>query len=164
MIDVSKVIIVGDEAVGKTKLADFLRSAPFDYKYKPTKRVDVFSLNIKNHPINVFDCGGTDKNLLYASQDWIDASVAILVFDLSTKSWKNIFAWVNHLKIIIGDETPVIIVGTKSDLPSLFIDKGMIARGLFALRRNGKIVRYIETSSKTGQNCDHLVHLLSEYI
>lgn len=165
MFDVSKVIVVGDKGSGKTKLVECLKNIPFTSVYKPTERVNVTPVFMdKNNVLNIFDCGGAEKNLLFASEDWIDASVAIVTFDLSGKSWKNIFQWVQDVTTVLKNDIPIIIVGTKSDLPFTSVDKGMIARGLFKLRRNGKVVRYIETSAKKAQNFDNLSSLLLEYI
>ena len=137
----------------------------FESKYTPTERVDVSTIFTEDgYTFHMFDCCGSSDNLLHASDDWIDADVAIIVFDLSNENWLDIFQWVDDVSSIVGDQTPIIIVGAKCDLPCLFVNKGMIARALFALRRESRIVRYVETSAKNGQNCEQLLCLLKQYV
>lgn len=161
---VDKIIFVGNEGVGKTSLLSALKKYPFDSAYNPTERVDVTDIVLDETKIvNVFDCSGKAKNLLFAHEDWNDASIALIFFDLSNLSWRTVFDWVYNVTSLLGDDIPLIIVGTKSDLISTY-DKGLIARGLFALRRKHKHVRYVETSAKKEQNCDQVLSILKNFL
>lgn len=162
-LTVDKVIIVGNRGVGKTALVSALKShpfhpfEPFGDRPMPTDGVDVSPIFLtETNVINVFDCSRDCKH------DYIDASVALIAFDLSNNSWHNVFGRIEDVVAVLGNDIPIILVGTKSDIKSRLFDMDMVARGLFALRRKYKNVRYIETSAK--KNVNNLKLLLLEYL
>jgi hypothetical protein len=44
------------------------------------------------------------------------------------------------------------------------VDKGKVARGLFALRRKYPKLRYLECSAKIGYGCDEVMSAVAEVV
>ena len=115
-----KVVVVGEGAVGKTAM-----TVTYAHKYFPTEyTATVFD----NYPtdievggvqinMNIWDTGGLDefedlRKLTYPGTD-----VFVVCFDLTNgDSRENILnVWIPDLRERVGQTTPIILVGTKSE-------------------------------------------------
>jgi GTPase SAR1 family protein len=73
----------------------------------------------------------------------------MICFDITDlDSFRNVDNWLEEIKRYCPDQTPVFIVGTKSDLES----KRMVAYSTIKTYVDTKGLSYIETSSKTNEN------------
>jgi GTPase SAR1 family protein len=73
----------------------------------------------------------------------------MICFDITDlDSFRNVDNWLEEVKRYCPDQTPVFIVGTKSDLQS----KRMVSYSAIKTYVDKKGLSYIETSSKTNEN------------
>jgi len=131
-----KIVVVGDAEVGKTWLISRARELyatlcdgyslfkkPFDYAlvYSPTT-FETYITNVDtgdfgNYQTNIWDTGGCAIFNFVRPLAYIRADVFMLCFDLSNReSFRNVTErWLPELEKY-QPGTPVVIVGTKSDL------------------------------------------------
>jgi len=131
-----KIVVVGDAEVGKTWLISRARELyatlcdgyslfkkPFDYAlvYSPTT-FETYITNVDtgdfgNYQTNIWDTGGCVIFNFVRPIAYIRADVFMLCFDLSNReSFRNLTErWLPELEKY-QPGTPVVIVGTKSDL------------------------------------------------
>ena len=121
-----KILILGDEKVGKSSLYEKFINRKFLTNYSQSKTIQFkqTNLNLNGETINLkfFDTpGNEEKHKIYTSV-YVDTTGIIVMFDLTNKnSFENIFKkWIpdffNFLKIKPTDCFPLIIIGNFSDL------------------------------------------------
>lgn len=115
-----KVIVVGDGSVGKTSLISRKILNEFSQQYVPTVGVEIhpmlFDASEDKVCLNIWDCGGKPGNRGLEDGYYIDAHIAIVVFDSSSiDSFRNVRKWVESLRRVLSDNVPIIICGNKSE-------------------------------------------------
>ncbi|MFX0101231.1 MAG: Rab family GTPase [Candidatus Hodarchaeota archaeon] len=147
----TKIIVVGDEAVGKTTLI---------YQYSENKFKDSFlptlGVNVTNQPIQIvntlvsatiWDMGGQKQFRRARANYYIGAKAGFIVFDLTRRSsFENVKTWDADIKRF-GGEISIVLLGNKSDLGNRevsFEEASQLAREMK--------YSYLETSAKTGIN------------
>jgi small GTP-binding protein len=148
-----KLVLVGDESVGKTSILNKWIGNPFDMNAAPTiggasqSRRDV----IEGEPyfFQIWDTAGAERYRALAPLYARDAKAALVVFDLTRRrTFESLSDWVTFLRQ--QGEIPFIIVGNKSDLTAQQEVSAEEATN-FAYSVNGQ---YWSTSAKTGENLD----------
>ena len=116
-----KLIVIGDELVGKTSILNRFKSNQFNAIYEPTVGLEFQSIPIliDDQSVNLllYDVSGHQKFRslipLYAS----DVNIILLIYDISkTESFNNIDKWFSFLNNINKNEVIFALVGNKSDL------------------------------------------------
>ncbi len=161
-----KIVLIGDGGVGKTSIAHRYLRKGFNYEYKQTIGVDVYSkrsiINIKNYKINIswviWDLAGQPKFREVRKEFYRGAKGAILVFDISRReTFDNILHWANEFLHNSG-RYPVVLVGNKVDLRDKVSDPVSPEEGEKLARTLSKIfsikVPYIESSALLRINID----------
>ncbi|MFW9937041.1 MAG: Rab family GTPase [Candidatus Thorarchaeota archaeon] len=150
-----KIIICGDQGVGKTSLILKFTENAFRRTYIPTVGVfvtdKIFKVDNHNIQLVLWDIAGQQKFELMRQQFYKGLDGAFLVFDLTEqKSFKNIVHWYNDLKKYATKFPNLIgyIVGNKSDL----VDDIAIDDNEINSLNNTLNLKYIETSALTGEN------------
>ncbi|XP_072320528.1 ras-related protein Rab-34a isoform X2 [Eucyclogobius newberryi] len=121
---ISKVIVVGDLAVGKTCLINRFCKDTFDKNYKATIGVDFemerFEVLGVPFSLQLWDTAGQERFKCIASTYYRGAQIVIIVFDLTdvaslghTRQWLE-----DALKENDPTAVQLFIVGTKKDLSS----------------------------------------------
>jgi internalin A len=135
-LDEAKLVVVGNEAVGKTSLIRYLvHGAPLDPHEKKTtgtvirERIDVeaWSLEQVSIRVNVWDFGGqeimrgTHRFFLTAR------SLYVLVLEERREDDRSIYEWLPIIRAY-GDGSPIIVVVNKSDegIPRLQLDERIL--------------------------------------
>ncbi|XP_067232389.1 ras-related protein Rab-34 isoform X1 [Chanodichthys erythropterus] len=122
MLNVAKIIVVGDVGVGKTCLINRFCKDTFDKTYKATIGVDfeMERFEVLGVPFNLqlWDTAGQERFRCIASTYYRGAQAIIVVFDLSNyNSLDNAREW---LEDAMRDNDPssvlLFLVGTKKDL------------------------------------------------
>ena len=116
-----KLIVIGDELVGKTAILNRFKNNQFNAIYEPTVGLEFQSIPIliDDQSVNLllYDVSGHQKFRslipLYAS----DVNIILLIYDISKNdSFNNIDKWFSFVNNINKNEVIFALVGNKSDL------------------------------------------------
>ncbi len=160
-----KILVVGDEGVGKTCLIKRFTDNAFPDTSRQTigvdfsvKKIIVEDMRVK---LQIWDFGGHSyyRQIQYTLCE--GAKGVILAFDLSNiENFKKLSGWLNFLKNAVADETPKILVGTKSDLkwprPAVKDVMNFVEENNFR--------SYFETSAKENISVQPPFHYLAKLI
>jgi len=146
----AKLLIVGQGSVGKTSLVNRLLHDRFNPHENKTEGIDIQPWQVREIQLNVWDFGG--QEIMHATHQFFltKRSLYLLVIDTRLGEDENRLEY--WLKIIqsFGGDSPVIIVGNKSDQQPLCLDR----RGLQL--KYPTIKAFTETSCQSGQGIDNL--------
>ena len=153
---VYKIVLTGDEAVGKTALIHkFLEEDKDIIDYKPTLGVEIHKKMIRDDSgditmaLYLWDMAGqekfTDTRLIY----YEGADGILLIFDCTRpRTFKNIRKWYKEARVSCDEKTPMILIANKQDLKDFKkIDHSETDN--LAKELN---IKYVETSALTGEN------------
>lgn len=167
-INEAKVLFVGQGSVGKTSLIQQILHSTFNPNQTKTEGISIIQwqvqatqkrageqkAEIENHKskiqLNIWDFGG--QEIMHATHQFFltKRSLYLLVLDARlTQEENRIEYW---LKIIqsFGGESPVLLVGNKTDQHALDIDRTGLQK------KYPNIVGIIETSAATGAGIEAL--------
>lgn len=155
-----KLVVVGNESVGKTSIITRYLSDSFGEAYKVTIGIDFVSKNVyladRVVRLQIWDTAGQERFRALIPSYIRNCSVALLVFDITErKTFDAIDAWAEEVKRMRGERSALALVGNKSDLT----DKRQVS----AAEAQEKAERlgfncYFETSAKTGEGVKNLFH------
>lgn len=117
----------------------------------------------KHMKLSLWDTAGQETYKSVTRSYFRGASGALLVFDLCRKStFNHVTDWLNDLRQIAEPDIVVILVGNKADLAD---DKREVSAEEASewARRNG-VLRYVETSAKSGENVEEAFLAVAERI
>ncbi len=101
--------------------------------------------------MQVWDTAGQDRFKCVVSSFYRGAHGVMICFDITDlESFRNVDNWLDEAKRYCPENTPIFLVGTKSDLQS----KRMIPYSTIKTYVEHKNLTYIETSSKTNENIE----------
>ncbi len=162
-----KVIVAGAKDVGKTTLihryvsgrflANTISTIGLDFM---TKKLTVDETEIS---LSLWDFAGEEKfrNLLpsYCS----GASGALILYDITSKSsFDELDAWIKLIRENTEDRgVSILLIGSKSDLAD---QRQVSPEEAKKLVEEKQINKYLECSSKTGENVKNIFHTLVEDI
>ena len=152
----AKMLIVGQGAVGKTSLVQQILHSTFDPRQTKTEGISINQWQVEGSQkretegqsesiqLNIWDFGG--QEIMHATHQFFltKRSLYLLVLDARlTQEENRVEYW---LKIIqsFGGESPVLIVGNKTDQHPLDIDRTGLQK------KYPNIVGILETSAATG--------------
>ncbi len=146
-----KIVVLGDNAVGKTSLIVRYVDDSFNVNYKPTLGFDIFVKRVDTpdglDSLIIWDIGAQEKFEELREFFLQRSDGAILVYDVTRmETFQNMIFWMNTLYDFVG-RVPFILVGNKIDL----IDRVEISTEK-AERFADKIkaINFYECSTKTG--------------
>ena len=157
-----KCLIVGQGSVGKTSLVKRLITNQFSTTEEKTEGIVISKWNIKigdeNIKMNTWDFGG--QEIMHATHQFFltKRSLYLLVLDSRlTQEENRVEYW---LKIIqsFSDESPVLIVGNKTDQHPLDIDRTGLQK------KYPNILAIIETSAATGNGIGVLKVMIAQLV
>ena len=153
-----KIIIVGDQGVGKSCLAIKASRNYFEDFYSPTVGFEFVSFNVKVQEkiikLQIWDTCGQEVYRSLISSFFRSASLAIIVYSIDTEdSFNNIEKWLNDLKTQSNPDIKIFLIGNKADLE----DKRRLTKEQGEqLCRDHKLAYFMETSAKTGFNVQNV--------
>ena len=114
MSSIGKIVLVGDNGVGKTMFArSYQIGLVFLEKYIPTNGVQINSLRIDNHGMRMWDIPGDEHNAGY----YKDADAIIIMFDLTSKeSYNNAEKRYKNIVEECGEDMFIVLCGNKVDV------------------------------------------------
>lgn len=161
-----KVVIVGDQGVGKTSIATkFVRpNLPFQDRLPSTivygEYNERLQLKGKSILLQIVDTSGQYNTTSSLPQLYRGAHGAAVVFDVG--SWDSLVSvrqWVSMVREKCGYEIPIILVGNKTDSDSRQVNLETAEN----VRDEFKLF-YIEVSAKTGENIEETFSVLTEQL
>ena len=160
-----KLLILGDTCVGKTNFISVFMGNTFSENYMTTSGLDLktTSIEIRNKKIRIqlWDTAGQEKYRAITKTLFLKVQGILILYDITKESsFNNLKDWIKSIREECGNQIQLLIVGNKSDLnKSRIIEK----EKALAYAEEEKI-KYIETSSKTGENIQKAISLLCEKI
>jgi len=173
-----KVVLIGDEAVGKTSIRRTFMGENFKTQHLTTLGAD-FAIKTINVDVNqkkisakvqIWDIAGQDSFKRIRSNFLKNTKGVLLVFDITREeTFQNLLNWLMEVwKVNKTVDIPVLVIGNKIDLDSLrVVDGKMINKFLDEIKQ--RFVKmsdplYIETSAKTGENIEQGFEMISSEI
>ena len=149
--DSISIIIIGDSKVGKTTLMKRYINGNFSENIIPSLGIELYrkikEINRKKYLIKIWDTCGQERFKTLTQNYYRNADGVMLLFDSNNiESFHNLNIWLNSLKEYSIKNFPLIIIGTKSDLPINVHDNDI---NLFCNQFN---IKWFRTSAKTGEN------------
>ena len=154
-----KIIVIGDQGVGKSCLSIKASRNYFEDFYSPTVGFEFVSFNVKvadkNIKLQIWDTCGQEVYRSLISSFYRSASLAIIVYSIDNEeSFNNIENW---MKLATGNTNSIILnflVGNKSDKEEeRKVDKKKAEE--FALKND---LIFLETSAKNNNNVTKLFY------
>merc|ERR1719486_918255 len=116
-----KIIMLGDSAVGKSKILERYLMEEFNPRTASTYALTLFRHNYtdeesgRKHKIDFWDTAGQEQfNKLHASY-YFQANACVLAFDITRKiTYKNLEMWYKEMRLHCPD-IPVICIANKVD-------------------------------------------------
>jgi len=116
-----KLIVIGDELVGKTSILNRFKNNQFSAIYEPTVGLEFQSIPIliDDQSVNLllYDMSGHQKFRSLIPLYTSDANIILLIYDISKyESFNNIDKWYSSLNNLNKKEVIFAVVGNKCDL------------------------------------------------
>ncbi|CAF1479641.1 unnamed protein product [Rotaria magnacalcarata] len=161
--------IVGDHGVGKTTILQRFAQNTFSTDNVATIGYDVkirtLEIDSTRCKLVISDLGGQDSFKYALSSFYRNANGIAICFDIvNLESFRNLNNWLENVQRLCREQTPIFLVGTKSDLKlRRKISHDMIEA--YVAKNN---LSYVETSSKTNENVEecfvHFTRILMAHI
>lgn len=147
-----KIVVLGEGGVGKSTFVKRYDTGEFTRPYEPTRGVSVFSLPFYTSAgtINgqIWDTAGQEKLGGLRDGYYINASGALLFFDVTSRdTYKKAAVWYRDLIRVAGN-IPVILVGNKVDVKDRKVKSKQVT---FHRKKN---ITYVEMSAKSNYNIE----------
>lgn len=146
-----RAVTIGDSSVGKTCIINrFLRDT-FDVD-EPNTIGALYDSFVQEHngkviEIQLWDTAGQEQYRALGPVYFRSAAAALVVFDLTNReSFNNLADWIKAFRSVGGDNTILIVIGNKCDLPDRQIQTAEAKEWA-----KDHDCSYVETSAKTGQ-------------
>ncbi|KAK0211072.1 ras family-domain-containing protein [Desarmillaria ectypa] len=153
----TKIVLLGDQSVGKTSLITRFMYDTFDNTYQATIGIDFLSktmyLEDRTVRLQLWDTAGQERFRSLIPSYIRDSSVAIIVFDITNRpSFLSTTKWIEDVRSERGKEVIVVLVGNKADLS----DKREVSLEEATTKATELDVLFMETSAKAGHNVKSL--------
>ncbi|PBK92916.1 GTP binding protein [Armillaria gallica] len=153
----TKIVLLGDQSVGKTSLITRFMYDTFDNTYQATIGIDFLSktmyLEDRTVRLQLWDTAGQERFRSLIPSYIRDSSVAIIVFDITNRSsFLSTTKWIEDVRSERSKEVIVVLVGNKADLS----DKREVTSEEATAKATELDVLFMETSAKAGHNVKSL--------
>ncbi|KAJ3435382.1 ras and ef-hand domain-containing protein [Anaeramoeba flamelloides] len=147
-----KILIVGNQSVGKTCILIRFSDNEFTYSTVPTIGVDfkekTHKIDNKLVRIQGWDTAGQERFRTMSNSFYRNAHAVMIVFDITNKdSFKNVPFWVENVKNYSNENVLICLVGNKSDLE----EKRKVGKEKINECVEKFNLQYFETSSLNGK-------------
>ncbi len=153
-----KIIIVGDQGVGKSCLSIKASKNYFEEFYSPTVGFEFLTFNLKVQDkiirLQIWDTCGQELFRSLINSFYRSTSLAIIVYSIdSDESFKNVEQWLNDIKTQSNPDVKIFLIGNKADLE----DKREVSKEAGEkFFKDHKLSYFAETSAKTCFNVQNV--------
>jgi len=153
----TKIVLLGDQSVGKTSLITRFMYDTFDNTYQATIGIDFLSktlyLDDRTVRLQLWDTAGQERFRSLIPSYIRDSTVAIVVFDITNRqSFLSTAKWIDDVRSERGNDVMVVLVGNKADLS----DKRQVTLEEATAKAQSLNILFMETSAKAGHNVKSL--------
>jgi len=153
----TKIVLLGDQSVGKTSLITRFMYDTFDNTYQATIGIDFLSktlyLDDRTVRLQLWDTAGQERFRSLIPSYIRDSTVAIVVFDITNRqSFLSTTKWIDDVRSERGNDVMVVLVGNKADLS----DKRQVTLEEATAKAQELSIMFMETSAKAGHNVKSL--------
>ncbi|KAI5117472.1 hypothetical protein M0805_007177 [Coniferiporia weirii] len=153
----TKIVLLGDQSVGKTSLITRFMYDTFDNTYQATIGIDFLSktmyLDDRTVRLQLWDTAGQERFRSLIPSYIRDSSVAIVVFDITNRqSFVSTSKWIEEVRSERGNDVIIVLVGNKADLS----DKRQVTLEEATQKAEQLGILFMETSAKAGHNVKSL--------
>ncbi len=151
-----KVIIAGDECVGKTACIRRFVDSKFSESYKQTLgfEVSIKVITINQNPVilSIFDVAGQKSYQKIRANYYTGANGYCLLFDQTNyNTFNHLEEWFREIRAV-SPSSPILLIGNKNDVPQKQVTSEDVS---LALKKYG-IPAFIKTSAKTGEGIQEM--------
>jgi len=149
----TKIVLLGDQSVGKTSLITRFMYDNFDNNYQATIGIDFLSktmyLEDRTVRLQLWDTAGQERFRSLIPSYIRDSSVAIVVFDITNRqSFLSTSQWIEEVRSERQNDVIIALVGNKADLN----DKRQVTWEEGNAKATELDIMFMETSAKAGHN------------
>ena len=160
-----KLLLLGDSCVGKSNFIFRFINNEFNGQHLSSSGIELKSteliINNKKLHLQLWDTAGQEKYKSVTKSLFIQVQGFIVMFDLTKEeSFTNVKSWIKSIKDECGNHASILLVGNKNDLKDLRIISDEEIKE-FIDKEN---IKYIETSSKTGENIKKAINIICKEI
>jgi Ras-related protein Rab-6A len=158
-----KIVIIGDQHVGKTSILSKYKYETIEENYAPTIGIDFLTKNVfledKTIRLIMWDTAGQERFKSLIPSYLKNANSIILTFDITSKnSFNSLNKWLEDIKNHVQDGVFIVLCGNKIDLNNKrqvsFEDAKKFAKD--------KDLIYVETSAITGDGIKNLFDIITK--
>jgi Ras-related protein Rab-6A len=162
-----KVIVLGDQAVGKSSIVARFMYDAYDRHYRATLGIDfltkLVTVDGRTVRLQLWDTAGTERFRSLIPAYIRNSAGAIVVFDVTSReSFINTTRWIDDVRQERGEDSGIVffLVGNKIDLG----EKRAVTTEEGEARAREIGAAYCEVSAKTGANIKQLFRRVSTTI
>ena len=153
-----KIIIIGDQNVGKSSIT--IRGAKnlFNEVYTPTVGFEFITFNVRINDqivkLQIWDTCGQERYRSLISSFYRNSCLAIIVYAIDCQnSFENVDDWIDEIKSQTNPNIKIFLIGNKLDLENQrCVDKNIAEQ----IAKEHNLDFFMETSAKTGENTQKL--------
>jgi small GTP-binding protein len=158
-----KLILIGNSGVGKSSILQRYMNKTFEESYKCTIGVDFLmkSLEVKGKTVKLqlWDTAGQEKYKSMVSSYYRGANVALVVFDITSRSsFESLPLWIENYYKNGPEQKNIILIGNKKDMA----DQRQVTQEEAEEFSETNNMIYFETSAKEGDNVEYVFNFAAE--
>ena len=151
-----KIVIIGDQHVGKTSILSRYKYEVIETAYAPTVGIDFLTKNVfledKTIRLIMWDTAGQERFKSLIPSYLKNANCIILTYDISNKSsFLSLNKWFTDSKEHVSENTLFVICGNKMDLK-----RAVTKKEVEDFSNEKKISLFVEVSALTGEGINEL--------
>ena len=151
-----KIVIIGDQHVGKTSILSRYKYETVESTYSPTVGIDFLTKNViledKTVRLIMWDTAGQERFKSLIPSYLKNANCIILTYDISNKStFTSLNNWYNDAKEHVDENVLFVICGNKIDL-----NRDVTKEEIENFSNEKNIPFFVEVSALTGEGVDDL--------
>ncbi|ODQ67778.1 ras-domain-containing protein [Nadsonia fulvescens var. elongata DSM 6958] len=162
VVEKYKLVLLGDQSVGKTSLISRFMYDTFDADYEATIGINFLSKTIysadRTIRLQLWDTAGQERFRSLVPAYIRDSHVAVIVYDITSRSsFNDVNKWIEDVKAERGNGAIIMLVGNKTDLN----DKRQVTFEEGEQKAKEYDALFLETSAKAGHNVKLLLKKIS---